>query len=227
MEKTGALPTAARKFASGDAFRLDINALRALSVVAVVGFHFQIPGFAGGFVGVDVFLVITGYLMTAKVLNDLKLGRFSLWTFWMMRMRRIYPALAVLTIASVIVGWFVTLPTEYLRHLLQALSALTFLSNFAFKSDSGYFAMAAQTKPLLHTWSLSLEWQFYFFMPLIVGLVWRLASRAMSGIEAVVVALQVFAALSLRGACGQASRMRRDRPSSPCRREPGSRWSAD
>ena len=197
MEKTGALPTAASKFASGDAFRLDINALRALSVVAVVGFHFQIPGFAGGFVGVDVFLVITGYLMTAKVLNELKLGRFSLWTFWMMRMRRIYPALAVLTIASVIVGWFVTLPAEYLRHLLQALSALTFLSNFAFKSDSGYFAMAAQTKPLLHTWSLSLEWQFYFFMPLIVGLVWRLASRAMSGINAVVVALQVFAALSL------------------------------
>jgi peptidoglycan/LPS O-acetylase OafA/YrhL len=141
--------------------------------------------------------VITGYLMTAKVLNELKLGRFSPWTFWMMRMRRIFPALAVLTMASVIVGWFVTLPAEYSRHLLQALSALTFLSNFAFKSDSGYFAMAAQTKPLLHTWSLSLEWQFYFFMPLIVGLVWRLASRAMSGIDAVVVALQVFAALSL------------------------------
>ena len=93
---------------------LDINALRALSVIAVVGFHFQIPGFAGGFVGVDVFLVITGYLMTAKVLNELKLGRFSPWTFWMMRMRRIYPALAVLTIASVVVGWFVTLPAEYL-----------------------------------------------------------------------------------------------------------------
>ena len=197
MEKTGAAKGAAGKHAGPDGFRLDINALRALSVIAVVGFHFQIPGFAGGFVGVDVFLVITGYLMTTKVLNELKLGRFSLWTFWMMRMRRIYPALAVLTIASVIVGWFVTLPAEYLRHLLQALSALTFLSNFAFKSDSGYFAMAAQTKPLLHTWSLSLEWQFYFFMPLIVGLVWRLALRAMSGINAVVVALQVFAALSL------------------------------
>ena len=197
MEKTGAAPGAAGEHASPDGFRLDINALRALSVIAVVGFHFQMPGFAGGFVGVDVFLVITGYLMTTKVLNDLRLGRFSLWTFWMMRMRRIYPALAVLTTASVIAGWFVTLPAEYTRHLLQALSALTFLSNFAFKSDSGYFAMAAQTKPLLHTWSLSLEWQFYFFMPLIVGLVWRLALRAMSGINAVVVALQVFAALSL------------------------------
>ncbi|QHO75102.1 hypothetical protein ACH79_23040 [Bradyrhizobium sp. CCBAU 051011] len=197
MEKAGTTSGAAGKRASADGFRLDINALRALSVIAVVGFHFQIPGFAGGFVGVDVFLVITGYLMTTKVLNDLRLGRFSPWTFWMMRMRRIYPALAVLTIASVIVGWFVTLPAEYLKHLLQALSALTFFSNFAFKSDSGYFAMAAQTKPLLHTWSLSLEWQFYFFMPLIVGLVWRLALRAKSGINAVVVALQVFAALSL------------------------------
>ena len=151
----------------------------------------------GGFVGVDVFLVITGYLMTAKVLNELKLGRFSPWTFWMMRMRRIYPALAVLTISSVAVGWFVTMPAEYLRHLLQALSALAFLSNFAFKSDSGYFAMAAQTKPLLHTWSLSLEWQFYFCMPLVAALVWRLASRATSGINAVVIALQAFAALSL------------------------------
>lgn len=197
MGKARAVPTAAGKFARGDAFRLDINALRALSVVAVVGFHFQIPGFAGGFVGVDVFLVITGYLMTAKVLNELKLGGFSSWTFWMMRLRRIYPALAVLTMVTVIVGWFVTLPAEYMKHLLQAVSALTFFSNFAFKSDSGYFAMAAQTKPLLHTWSLSLEWQFYFFMPLLVGLVWRLGSRATSRIDAVIVALQVSAALSL------------------------------
>jgi peptidoglycan/LPS O-acetylase OafA/YrhL len=197
MANTGASPTAASRPAIGDAFRFDVNALRALSVVAVVGFHFQIAGFAGGFVGVDVFLVITGYLITAKVLNELKLGRFSPWAFWMMRMRRIYPALAALIIASVVAGWFVTLPAEYSRHLLQALSALAFLSNFAFKSDSGYFAMAAQTKPLLHTWSLSLEWQFYFFMPLIVGLVWRLSVRAMSGIDAIIVALRGFAVLSL------------------------------
>jgi peptidoglycan/LPS O-acetylase OafA/YrhL len=188
---------AAGKHASPDGFRLDINALRALSVIAVVGFHFQIPGFAGGFVGVDVFLVITGYLMTTKVLNELKLGRFSPWTFWMMRFRRIYPALAVTVAASVIIGWFVTLPGEYLKHLLQALSALTFVSNFAFKSDNGYFAMAAQTKPLLHTWSLSLEWQFYVWMPLIAWLVWLLASRAMSEIRAATIALQAFAALSL------------------------------
>ena len=179
--------------ASPDGFRQDINALRALSVIAVVGFHFQMPGFAGGFVGVDVFLVITGYLMTSKVLNELKLGRFSLWAFAMMRMRRIYPALAVVVAASVVIGGFVTLPGEYLKHLLQALSALAFVSNFAFSADNGYFALAAQTKPLLHTWSLSLEWQFYIWMPLIVWLVWRSAS----GIGAATIALRVFAVLSL------------------------------
>ncbi|NOJ45579.1 acyltransferase family protein [Bradyrhizobium archetypum] len=196
MEKTGATDGRG-KHASPDGFRLDINALRALSVIAVVGFHFQIPGFAGGFVGVDIFLVITGYLMTTKVLNDLKLDRFSLWTFAMMRMRRIYPALAVAVAVSVVIGWFVTLPGEYLKHLLQALSALAFVSNFAFNSDNGYFAMAAQTKPLLHTWSLSLEWQFYIWMPLIAWLVWRLASRTKSSFSAVTLALQIFAALSL------------------------------
>jgi peptidoglycan/LPS O-acetylase OafA/YrhL len=197
MGNLGAAPGAAGRHASADGFRLDINALRALSVIAVVGFHFKIPGFAGGFVGVDVFLVITGYLMTTKVLNDLRLDRFSLWSFVMMRMRRIYPALAVAVAATVVIGWFVTLPGEYLKHLLQALSALTFASNFAFSSDNGYFAMAAQTKPLLHTWSLSLEWQFYIWMPLLAWLVWWLASRATSGIRAVTIALLIFAALSL------------------------------
>ncbi|HEY0852874.1 MAG TPA: acyltransferase family protein [Bradyrhizobium sp.] len=197
MGQLGAAAGAADKHASPSGFRLDINALRALSVIAVVGFHFQIPGFAGGFVGVDVFLVITGYLMTAKVLNDLQRGRFSLWSFAMTRMRRIYPALAVVVSASVVTGWFVTLPGEYLKHLLQALSALAFVSNFAFNSDNGYFAMAAQTKPLLHTWSLSLEWQFYIWMPLVASLVWRAASGTRSGIGAVTIALQVFAAASL------------------------------
>jgi peptidoglycan/LPS O-acetylase OafA/YrhL len=194
MEKAGAGATV--RHASPDGFRLDINALRALSVIAVVGFHFQIPGFAGGFVGVDVFFVITGYLMTTKVLNDLRLGRFSLWTFAMLRLRRIYPALAVAVTATVVVGWFVTLPAEYTRHLLQALSALAFVSNFAFSSDNGYFAMAAQSKPLLHTWSLSLEWQFYIWTPLIAWPVWRLFCRVKPSFAAATLVLQIFAALS-------------------------------
>ena len=197
MEKTGALLKTTGSRVRGNAFRLDINALRALSVVAVLGYHLRIPGFAGGFVGVDVFLVITGYLMTGKVLNDLLLACFSFPAFFMMRMRRIYPALAVVTISSAIAGWFVTLPGEYLRHLRQASWALIFVSNFAFDNDNGYFAMAAQTKPLLHTWSLSLEWQFYLLMPLIVWLVWRLASNSKSAISMEISAFLLVTGLSL------------------------------
>ncbi|MET4765237.1 acyltransferase family protein [Bradyrhizobium ottawaense] len=196
MDGTAAAFAPISKHKSDGGFRIDINALRAVSVIAVVGYHFRILGFAGGFVGVDIFLVITGYLMTRKVLTDLALGRFSLVAFAAMRMRRIYPALAVVVVASVVAGWFLTLPREYLKHILQALSALTFVSNFAFDSDNGYFAMAAQTKPLLHTWSLSVEWQFYIWMPLIVSLIWRLASFK-SKDSAVLIAIQIVAALSL------------------------------
>lgn len=196
MEGTGAALKATGAHVGGDGFRLDINALRALSVISVLGYHLRIPGFAGGFAGVDVFLVITGYLMTGKVLNDLSRDRFSFFAFLAARMRRIYPALAVVTLASVIAGWFVTLPDEYLRHLRQALYGLVFFSN-AFGTDSGYFGMAAQTKPLLHTWSLSVEWQFYFWMPLVVWPVWRLVSGPISRIGAATLTFQVVAGLSL------------------------------
>ncbi|MCK1460653.1 acyltransferase [Bradyrhizobium sp. 2] len=182
---------------SGSAFRLDINALRALSVLAVLGFHLKIPGFAGGFIGVDVFLVITGYLMTRKVVEGLEAGHFSVRDFWLMRFRRIYPALAIVTILSAVAGWFVTLPGEYLRHLRQASYALVFLSNFAFDNDHGYFALPAQTKPLLHTWSLAVEWQFYIWMPIIASLAWHRWARSKSGLSAVIVAIQIAAALSL------------------------------
>ncbi|MET4181730.1 peptidoglycan/LPS O-acetylase OafA/YrhL [Bradyrhizobium sp. JR7.2] len=181
---------------SGSAFRLDINALRALSVLAVLGYHLQIPAFAGGFIGVDVFLVITGYLMTNKVLEGLQAGHFSVCDFWLMRFRRIYPALAVVTILSALTGWFVTLPGEYLRHLRQASYALVFLSNFAFDNDHGYFALPAQTKPLLHTWSLAVEWQFYIWMPIVASIVWHRWARSKSGLSAVIVAIQVAAFLS-------------------------------
>nr|WP_249158710.1 acyltransferase family protein [Bradyrhizobium jicamae] len=197
MDGTAAAFATSSKQGRHSDFRIDINALRALSVAAVVGYHYGVFGFAGGFVGVDIFLVITGYLMTGKVLNDLADGRFSFIAFGAMRMRRIYPALAVTIVMSVLAGWFLTLPREYLKHLLQALSALTFVSNFAFDSDNGYFAMAAQTKPLLHTWSLSVEWQFYIWMPLVVSLIWRSAFTSKSKIGAVLIAIQIAAALSL------------------------------
>ena len=180
--------------AAKNTFRYDINALRAFSVVAVLGFHAKVPGFAGGFVGVDVFFLITGYLMTGIVLRDLEKQCFSFWSFALNRMRRIYPALAVVVIVSAVAGWFLTLPGEYIRHLRQASYALAALSNFAFDADNGYFASAAQTKPLLHTWSLAIEWQFYIGMPLAAALLWKLALLSTDRLKVMLVA---FGALSL------------------------------
>ena len=177
-------------------FRHDINALRALSVLAVLGYHVKLPGFAGGFAGVDIFFVITGYLMTSKVVNELTSNRFSFRDFIVMRFRRIYPALAAVVISCAIAGWFITLPGEYIRHLRQACYALSFLSNFAFDNDNGYFSLAAQTKPLLHTWSLSVEWQFYLLMPFFVWLFWHLEFKSKSKLNTVFCAIQFFATLS-------------------------------
>ncbi len=177
-------------------FRGDINALRALSVIAVLGYHLKIPGFAGGFVGVDAFFVITGYLMTQKVITGLMADRFSFGDFVMMRLRRIYPALLVVVVAATAAGWFLTLPSEYFRHIRQACYTLFFLSNFAFDNDNGYFAMAAQTKPLLHTWSLAVEWQFYIWMPLAVRFVWSKSARS-NAVAATLAVLGAVAVVSL------------------------------
>lgn len=177
-------------------FRLDINALRAVSVVAVLGYHLHIPGFAGGFVGVDVFFVITGYLMTKVVIDDLADHRFSLVKFAMMRIRRLFPALAVVIASSVVAGWFLSLPGEYQRHLRQACFALLSLSNFAFDADSGYFAAPAQTKPLLHTWSLGVEWQFYIWMPLIASVIWQKAGTSKPRLDVLTGAFWSFALVS-------------------------------
>jgi peptidoglycan/LPS O-acetylase OafA/YrhL len=194
--RVGARRAATAQLSRTSIFRLDINALRALAVLAVLGYHLKIPGFAGGFTGVDVFLVITGYLMTGKVLEGIEAGHFSFRDFWLTRFRRIYPAMAAVVILSAFFEWFITLPGEYLRHLRQGCYALLFLSNFAFDNDHGYFALPAQTKPLLHTWSLALEWQFYIWMPIVASLVWRGAARFRHGLEGVIVAIAAMAALS-------------------------------
>ena len=160
------------------AFRRDINALRAWAVVAVVGFHFHVPGFASGFVGVDIFFVLSGYLMTGQVLAQLQGKRFSLARFWTSRLRRIFPALLPVLLASIALGWWLSMPGEFLRHTRQMLFATTFASNIPFGDQRGYFDAAAHTKPLLHTWSLAIEWQFYLLLPLLLMAVWRLANKS-------------------------------------------------
>jgi peptidoglycan/LPS O-acetylase OafA/YrhL len=156
-------------------FRLDINGLRAWAVAAVVLYHFGVPGFQGGFVGVDVFFVISGFLMTRLVVGGLQAqGRdFSVGAFYMARARRIVPALAALCAVLLVLGAFFLAPRDYRQLGQHALAALAFVSNFKFWGEAGYFDVGSHEKWLLHTWSLSVEWQFYLLYPVLLKLLWR------------------------------------------------------
>lgn len=158
-------------------FRADINGLRAVAVIAVVLFHFRVAGFGGGFVGVDVFFVISGYLMTRIILGPLAAARFSVFGFYLARARRIFPALAALCALLLLYGWFALSPMDYKLLAKHAGASLLFLSNQVYWKESGYFDADAHEKWLLHTWSLSVEWQFYLLYPLLIVAVHRLFRR--------------------------------------------------
>ncbi len=147
-------------------FRSDINGLRAVAVISVVLYHFGVPGFGGGYVGVDVFFVISGFLMTQVIVSKFIDGRFSLAGFYAARARRILPALVGLNGALLIVGGFVLLPLAYQELCKSIVSSTTFVSNIVFWRERGYFDAPSQEKWLLHSWSLSVEWQFYMVYPL-------------------------------------------------------------
>jgi peptidoglycan/LPS O-acetylase OafA/YrhL len=153
-------------------FREDINGLRAWAVIGVLLFHFSLIGLPGGFVGVDIFFVISGYLMTAIIVSKLEKGKFKLVDFYMARIRRILPALLVLIAILLVLGWF-WLPTlDYQELGKQSAYSLAFLSNIGYWKSAGYFNGAAHEKWLLHTWSLGVEAQFYVLYPLLVTAVW-------------------------------------------------------
>ena len=149
-------------------FRKDINGLRALAVVAVVLFHFDVNLLSGGFAGVDVFFVISGFLMTSIIVSGIEKNNFSIVGFYCARGRRIIPALAVMCLFLLIFAWLYLPPIDY--HLLakHSLSSISFLSNMVFWQEAGYFDASSHEKWLLHTWSLSVEWQFYIIYPLVL-----------------------------------------------------------
>lgn len=154
-------------------YRPEIDGLRALAVTVVILFHAGLETFGGGFVGVDVFFVISGYLITSIVLSQLSSGTFSLANFYERRARRILPALFLVMFVCIPFAWFYMLPRD-MKDFAESLGAVSlFLSNHLFLSETDYFETAAELKPLLHTWSLAVEEQYYFFFPLFMMLAWR------------------------------------------------------
>ena len=149
-------------------FREDINSLRAIAVISVVIFHFDHSWVPGGFAGVDIFFVISGFLMTMIIVNGLDKGNFSVLSFYAARVRRIIPALAILCFTLLCLGYFLLSPIDYSTLGKHAAASLTFTSNIVYWTESNYFNAASLEKWLLHTWSLSVEWQFYLIYPLVL-----------------------------------------------------------
>ncbi|MEO0761148.1 MAG: acyltransferase, partial [Pseudomonadota bacterium] len=169
-------------------YRADIDGLRSIAVLPVVAFHFGIAAAPGGFVGVDVFFVISGYLITSIIARECAEGRFSLLDFYERRARRILPALFAMIAAVVVIGWFLFLPREFFDLAKSVGAATVFLANVLFYLSAGYFDAASYTKPLLHTWSLGIEEQFYIVIPLLfMALAW-MGWKATAWIAAITVA---------------------------------------
>ena len=174
-----------------DRYRPDIDGLRAIAVMLVVLFHAFPEAMPGGFVGVDIFFVISGFLITGIIARELDLERFSLLGFYNRRIRRIFPALIVVLATVLVLGWLWMLPAAYAQLSSDVFASAAFFANIALLLQSGYFDVEAAKKPLLHLWSLGIEEQFYLFWPLILMLAARLRLSLLT--VAVVIGLASFA----------------------------------
>jgi peptidoglycan/LPS O-acetylase OafA/YrhL len=165
--------------ATADEYRADIDGLRALAVLAVVAFHAFPSLLPGGFVGVDIFFVISGYLISGIILEGLARGRFSFLQFYCRRIRRIFPALIVVLLVCWLIGWTSLLAEEFRQLGSHIVAGAIFVSDFKYWYEAGYFDMAGELKPLLHLWSLAVEEQFYILWPFLLWAVWKLRASVL------------------------------------------------
>ena len=172
-------------------YRAEIDGLRALAVLPVILFHAGFEWFGGGFVGVDVFFVISGYLITTIIISEMAEGKFSIVNFYERRARRILPALFFVMAVCIPFAWFWLVPSDLVEFGHSLIAVSTFSSNFLFWSEAGYFGGPAELKPLLHTWSLAVEEQYYILFPIFIILTWRL------GINWILIILSFIFILSL------------------------------
>ena len=158
-------------------YRPDIDGLRAIAVSTVILFHFGVPGFSGGFIGVDVFFVLSGYLIGSMVFGQLHNNKFSFVNFYFRRIRRLFPAFVFVIVATILASYLLLLPREFREFGQSVFASTIYLSNILFYLESGYFDAASHLKPLLHTWSLSVEEQFYLIFPVLAWIVYKVNSK--------------------------------------------------
>ena len=175
-------------------YRKEIDGLRALAVIPVILFHAGFTTFSGGFVGVDIFFVISGFLITTIIINEMDNGSFSLLNFYERRARRILPALFVVMLCTLPFAWFWMQPQD-LKNFSQSLVAVPlFVSNILFWRTSGYFDSESELKPLLHTWSLAVEEQYYILFPMFLILAWKLGKKWIISLLLIVFIISILAA---------------------------------
>ncbi len=154
-------------------YRPDIDGLRAIAILSVVIFHAFPKTIQGGFVGVDIFFVISGFLISSIIFRSMHHGNFSYVGFYIHRIKRIFPALALVLLVAYLFGWFALLPEEFKQLGKHIAAGAGFVQNFALWQEAGYFDTASELKPLMHLWSLAIEEQFYLIYPLLIWIIWR------------------------------------------------------
>lgn len=154
-------------------YRADIDGLRGLQILALIGFHGFSTLVPGGYVGVDIFFVISGFLISSIIFKSLQKGGFDFLDFYIRRTKRIFPSLITILVAAFSIGWFCLLPDEFKQLGKHVFGGATFIDNFLYWQESGYFDRSVELKPLLHLWSLGIEEQFYLFWPLLLYFSWK------------------------------------------------------